>query len=469
MSKSKSESLSFFNANSVPLPPTKPALFDVYLSSSGDLMLVTHDAEKTLGNLVPIAPIHVEQASLRNNVLFLEMSDGNEIELGAVERQDTYIAPELIGTGLLQKNGTFELPISASPNIIIQEQSEGFLIDILSEISAKQYKRIACSYRKDYTGQSDSSSWDNTGITLNQWYSAPGMTHIEDPDNIGAVLNAGKLVLPPGIYYVNWKLAAYRAGVIPSRLWSVTHQNTVIQGQSVFYGTTTDASVLVSCDSGYFKLIEPTTIELQVRPSSITNASMFWTAHSAIMGKIKDLYHLEIFKCPDNIGDIPEVKRVREVTRRMTSASSGNLTITANSQNAGFEAWKALDSDSLTDTTKWASVHGVAPSPSTPHWIAYAFSDGPKKVTRYGIWAPATASSIYNPKDWELQGRNSDADNWVTLDSVTNWTVNTPGSCCMRSLNNPVEYAQYRLLITGRNSGTTNGVQIGEFRLYEDY
>lgn len=469
MNKSKSEELSFFNANSVPLPPTKQALFDVYLSIDGNLTLVTHNAEKRLGDLTPIPPVNVEQASLRDGVLVLEMSDETEITLGNIERPDTYVPPELIGTGLLQENGTFEPPTSASSNVVVQEQSEGFLISIPSEISAKQYKRMVCSHRKDYTGLPDTSTWDNTGMALNQWYSAPAFTYIEDLDNIGATLISGKLVLPPGIYYVNWKMGAYRAGSVPSRLWSVTHQNTVIQGQSVFYGTTTDASALVSCDSGYFKLTEPTTIELQVRPSNITNASMFWTAHSAIMGKIKDLYHLEIFKCPDNIGDIPEVKRVREVTRRMTSASSGNLTITANSQNAGFEAWKALDSDSLTDTTKWASVHGVAPSPAAPHWIAYAFSDGPKKVTRYGIWAPATASSIYNPKDWELQGRNSDTDNWVTLDSVTNWTVNTSGSCCMRSLNNPVEYAQYRLLITGRNSGTTNGVQIGEFRLYEDY
>lgn len=469
MSQSKSEALSFFNANAVPLPEGMTALFDVYLTPEGELKLVTTDNDKSVGNIAPLQPISVDQAVLVDGVLSLAMVDGSTIPIGNIESPDMYLVPALVGTGLRQSSGDFELPESAVPEVTVVEEPSGFRISAVGLNGAREVKRLECAVRRDYTGQADSSVFDNTGIVLNQWFTGPAFTFLDDPDNIGASLAAGKLVLPPGIYYANWRSAAYRTNVTATRLYSLTHANEIIRGPSMYYTNNTDCSVILMHNSGYFKLTEPTTIEIQARLGNVSSMNMWWAAHGATIGKIVDLVNLEIFKYPDNVGNIPEVKRVREVTRRMTSASSGNLAITANSQIAGFEAWRALDSDSLTDTTKWSSVHGVAPSPAAPHWIAYAFSDGPKKVTRYGIWAPATASSIYNPKDWELQGRNSDIDDWVILDSVTNWTVNTAGSCCMRSLNNPVEYAQYRLLITGRNSGTTNGVQIGEFRLYEDY
>lgn len=469
MSQSKSEALSFFNANAVPLPEGMPALFDVYLTPEGELKLVTTGSDKDIGNIAPLQPISVDQAVLVDGVLSLTMADGSVIPIGNIERPDTYVVPALTGIGLRQPSGDFELPESVVPEVTIDEELGGFRISAVGLSGAREVKRLECAVRRDYTGQTDSSVFDNTGIVLNRWFTGPLFTFLDDQDNIGASLVSGKLVLPPGIYYVNWRSGAYRTNVTSTRLYSLTHANEIIRGPSMYYTNNTDCSVILVHNSGYFKLTEPTTIEIQGRIGNVSSMNMWWSAHSAIMGKIAELLHLEIFKYPDDIGNIPEVKRVKEVTRRMTSASSGNLTITANSQIAGYEAWRALDSDSLTDAAKWASVHGVAPSPTAPHWIAYAFSDGPKKITRYGIWAPATASSIYNPKDWELQGRNNDADDWTTLDSVTNWTVNTAGSCCMRSLDSSVEYAQYRLLITGRNSGTTNGVQIGEFRLYEDY
>lgn len=469
MSQSKSEELSFFNPNAVPLPENAPALYDIYLTSEGDLRIVTTNDDTLLGNLAPIQPVSVDEAQLVDGVLSLRMTNGSTIPLGDIRKEDTYVLPTLTGVGLLQPSGDFEPPVSLVPEVTIVEEESGFRVSANNLSGAKAAKRMECAIRRDYTGQTDSSVFDNTGMILNQWYPSPPLTFMDDPDDIGASLVAGKLVLPPGVYYVEWRSAAYRTNVTTTRLWSLTHQNEVVRGQAMYYTNNTDCSVILVHNTGYFKITEPTTIEVQARIGNVSSMNMFWSAHGATVGKVKDLLHLEIIKYPDDQGSVPEVKRLREVTRRMTSASSGNLTITSNSAIAGYEGWRALDSDSLADANKWASVHGVPPSPSAPHWLTYAFSDGPKRVTRYSVWPPATASSIYGPKSWELQGRNVDTDDWVTLDTVNGWTLTTAGSACVRDLAVAAEYAQYRLLITERNSGTTNGVQVGEWRLYEEY
>jgi hypothetical protein len=54
------------------------------------------------------------------------MSDGNEIELGAVERQDTYIAPELIGTGLLQKMVLLNYQLVPHQTSLYKNNPKGF-------------------------------------------------------------------------------------------------------------------------------------------------------------------------------------------------------------------------------------------------------------------------------------------------------------------------------------------------------
>lgn len=468
MSQSKSEALSFFNANAVPLPDSTRALFDVYLTPEGDLKLITSQDTKTVGNIAPIQPISVDQATLVDGELSLKMTDGTVIPIGNIERPDTYNIPTLSGIGLRQSSGNFELPQSDIPEVTIEEEVSGFRVSATGLSGAREIKRLECAVRRDYTGQADSSVYDNTGMVLNQWFTGPALTFLADPDDIGASLVSGKLVLPPGIYYVNWRCGAYRTNVTATRLYSVTHSNEIIRGPSMYYTNNTDCSVILMHNSGYFKLTEPTTIEIQARVGNVSSSTMWWSAHFAIMGKIADLLHLEIFKYPDNVGNIPEVKRIREVTKRMTSYVNGNLTVAASSEySAAYPAWRVLDGDTLTSANSWASA--AAPTEASPQWVSFVFSDSAKRVTRYRVWLPNTAGPAAEGfTSFRLEGRNLATDEWVVLDIMSGWNIFVPSACCERVLTQPAEYFQYRIVFTGRN-GTQNWVYVAECRLYEDY
>lgn len=466
MSQSKSEELSFFNPNAVPLPENTPALYDVYLTPEGDLRIATTHDDTLLGNLAPIQPVSVDEAQLIDGVLSLRMTNGVTIPLGDIRKEDTYTLPTISGVGLLQPSGDFEPPVSLVPQVTIVEEESGFRVSANNLSGAKVAKRMECAIRRDYTGQTDSSVFDNTGMVLNQWYSAPAFTFLNDPDNIGASLVSGKLVLPPGTYYVEWRSAAYRTNVTVTRLWSITHQNEIARGQAMYYTNNTDCSVILVHNTGYFKITEPTTIEVQARIGNVSGMNMFWSAHGATVGKVKDLLHLEITKCPDDQGSVPEVKRIREVTKRMTGYTNTNLTVSASSEySATYAAWKLLDGDTLATANSWASL--AAPTVAAPQWVRYVFSDGPKRITRYRVWLPTT-SFAEGFTSFSLEGRNLETDDWITLDAVTGWNIFVANACCDRTLSQPAEFSQYRLVFTGRN-GTQNWVYVAEWRLYEEY
>jgi hypothetical protein len=125
---------------------------------------------------------------------------------------------------------------------------------------------------------------------------------------------------------------------------------------------------------------------------------------------------------------------------------------------ASDEAWQAFDANPT--GTQWVSEVW----PSSPVWIGYEWSDGPRQITRYSLRFINAGIMTRAPRDFQLQGWNGTA--WVTVDSRTqetgwsteerHYTVASPGS-----------YNKYRLYVTEDNDdrATIVAVSLGNITL----
>ncbi|MFE8602782.1 SBBP repeat-containing protein [Archangium violaceum] len=134
----------------------------------------------------------------------------------------------------------------------------------------------------------------------------------------------------------------------------------------------------------------------------------------------------------------------------MTSAYTPAGTVTRSGvYDASYEAWLAFDA-SL--GSMWISA-----VTQTPAWIAYEFSDGPKKVNKYALHYVNGNITTRAPKNWTFEGWNGSA--WVVLDTRTNQTGWAGHERREFTLASPATYAKYRLNVTDDNDSRA-GVEV---------
>lgn len=140
-----------------------------------------------------------------------------------------------------------------------------------------------------------------------------------------------------------------------------------------------------------------------------------------------------------------------ELIPSMTSNTAPSGIASANSEySASFQAWKAMDADSL--TSRWQSAAG------TVGWLAYEFTTA-KTVTCY--WLRADGANPANaPKDWTFEGWTG--SQWDVLHTVINAPTFASGELRFYDINNATAYIKYRINITS-NGGGSNYLIVGGF------
>ena len=87
-----------------------------------------------------------------------------------------------------------------------------------------------------------------------------------------------------------------------------------------------------------------------------------------------------------------------------------------------------------------------------------------QQVIKSYVITSANDASGRDPKNWSLQGRNSDNESWVTIDNKTNQVFNARYKQNYFELDNSTAYRQYRLRITANKNGGSM-TQFSEFIL----
>lgn len=141
----------------------------------------------------------------------------------------------------------------------------------------------------------------------------------------------------------------------------------------------------------------------------------------------------------------------------MTSATTPSGMVSRSGvYSATYEAWQAFDAS---NNSMWIS--GVF---ETPAWIAYQWTDGPRRVTSYAIDFVNGSLASRAPRDWTFEGWNG---TWHVIDTRSaeiGWlgverrayTVAFPGS-----------YSAYRLNVSDDNDDRAGVVVVsmGRFEL----
>lgn len=134
----------------------------------------------------------------------------------------------------------------------------------------------------------------------------------------------------------------------------------------------------------------------------------------------------------------------------MTSATAPSGTVTrSGAYDSSYEAWRVFDA-SL--GSMWISA-----VTQTPAWIAYEFSDGPKKLNKYALHYANGSITTRAPKNWTFEGWSGSA--WVVLDTRTNQTGWAGNERREFTLATPATYAKFRLNVTDDNDSRT-GVEV---------
>ncbi len=144
----------------------------------------------------------------------------------------------------------------------------------------------------------------------------------------------------------------------------------------------------------------------------------------------------------------------------MTAATTSGVTMSASTQQAGFEAWRACDGN---DATAWAT--SVAP----PGWIEVNFGAGNLKTIRSIMIKEQPSNQGYAPRRFKLLARNSTSDPWTELhvaDEPPN-SMATTGLMPRISLqvDNNVAWRYYRVDVSETYSAN---LEIGSLILSEE-
>lgn len=150
----------------------------------------------------------------------------------------------------------------------------------------------------------------------------------------------------------------------------------------------------------------------------------------------------------------------------MTSATAPLGTITASSEQAGYEGWRVFDNVGTRAGGTWFTNTGV-----TTAWVRYDYGSGVSKVvSHYSIRPissnPATDDGAGSPKTWNLEGSN-DGTNFTVLHTVTNAPTWVASEERVYTTTNVTAYRYYRLNVTAaQGGGAVSFISINEVHLY---
>ncbi|GGA05073.1 hypothetical protein GCM10008018_58850 [Paenibacillus marchantiophytorum] len=145
----------------------------------------------------------------------------------------------------------------------------------------------------------------------------------------------------------------------------------------------------------------------------------------------------------------------------MTTATLPSGIVTASSELAGTNAWKAFDGNSVYQDTAY---HGWG-TPQKTGWLAYEFTSS-KIISKY-VLSHSNQWWQTLPKDWTFEGWNGSS--WIILDTrsgITDWVTNTVKEF---TFNNTNSYSKYRINVTANNGSVsnTNNLIIVELQMME--
>jgi hypothetical protein len=147
----------------------------------------------------------------------------------------------------------------------------------------------------------------------------------------------------------------------------------------------------------------------------------------------------------------------------MTSATTGDVTMTASSEYPGWPAWYAGRDSSL---YLWSTDTGAA----YPHILTVDFGNfGSFIAAQYtfiGVSASDPAGPGYAPKDWTFEG-STDGVAWVVLDTQTAappWIGSEIRTFPLLQASQ-VPYRYFRLVVTLNHGGLDNFVTIGSLHI----
>lgn len=160
---------------------------------------------------------------------------------------------------------------------------------------------------------------------------------------------------------------------------------------------------------------------------------------------------------PDGTSGAINIVAMRDLIPKASAQVTSGVTITANSQDRVFPAWKACDDQA---DSVWRATGGSAV-------LSVDFGSGNTKTpTSYAIQAALDDANTtrleyeHAPKDWVLAG-SVDGITYVTLDAQTGQTF-TSGEVKSFPIAAPSAYRHFRLSITANVNGP---VTVAEFTL----
>lgn len=151
---------------------------------------------------------------------------------------------------------------------------------------------------------------------------------------------------------------------------------------------------------------------------------------------------------------------VNVAPKLLSNTSNPPVIVTeSSSSGAATGGWRLFDQL----TGNWQTNNGDV-SPDKPEWMQIDFGIGnDKKIDAYTLVPYNTASRIYDPKDFKLQGSHN-AYEWTTIDIRTGQTWLDATDKKTFTVGTPGFYRYYRLLVE-ETTGTTVSI-IGEMELF---
>ena len=157
-----------------------------------------------------------------------------------------------------------------------------------------------------------------------------------------------------------------------------------------------------------------------------------------------------------------DTKGSQNVSSAMTTDIAGDLSYMVDKTTlSGSDAYNS--SEVMRNLFDGSTSTKYLTSKSPVEIIVKLKNNTKKTVKKYYISA-ANDAQERDPKNWVLQGRNSDSDGWTDIDSRTNQSFSSRYKRNEYEVSNPKEYCQYRLYITA-NYGSASLTQLSDFTL----
>lgn len=455
----KTEKLSFFNPSAVSLPEGVDPIVRVFEEES------VLKYERLSGAVEPIGQIELDepQSFVGTSVepmtgdVIIALDSDQSINLGPLPGGNTYTLPSMQGSGLHLGSGDFTELVSETASIQLTETADEIVVssDESADYSTSTYSSVRV--RLDTSAMGIRTPVEHTFNPPNNTWVGIELNHV-DYDDIGLTLTQeNELVLPAGLYYIEMDTNVFRGGM-SLELTDKETGWTVLKGQSVLsYATNSNSSSSVSLASGYVKLLKETTLFVRAFFTSTGTSSRIGLMYAGdIWGDYIDLFSIDLWKVQDTGGSFPTPTNRTLINDVMSSNSSaGQVASASSSFDSRFLPWNAFarfSGGAVSDC--W--ITNSRPSLSNPQWIQLVFNDAPRTFNGYLLINRSATVAVQSPRDWVLEGRDEDTDDWTVIHTV----VGSPGARVggyreFKEIGTHT-YRQLRMTITAINSTHTS-------------